>query len=147
MPRRRLNALLLLLLVGIWSAVAVLLMRDTDRIPEPASPPASAADPPAPARPTHAPYRADFQDPFAPPDPLFVPSPDSSGALVPEPPSAAFPALRLLGVVGRTAIVRDERETVHLVGAGDTLRGVRILNVGADSVRIALGTRHVTLGL
>ena len=93
-------------------------------------------------------YRADYRDPFAPSPLLFTTTPPNEGPEnTTDAPGPTPPPLRLLGVVGPTAIVRDSHAVVHLVARGDTLHGIRILRVRPDTVEVEHDGLVFSIGL
>jgi len=98
------------------------------------------------------PYVPDFRDPFERPAWWLrktSPAKDRpSGRAAPsEKLSATPPPFSLSGVVGETALVRDQQGEILFLRRGDTRAGLRILDVRVDQVVVTFERRTLTLAL
>ncbi|MDX1545803.1 MAG: hypothetical protein R3247_02375 [Rhodothermales bacterium] len=151
--RRPLFYGLLCACIGVWGYVLLLVAQGISQGGMPTdvpSPPVISGDAPAagPARPKpEATYRADFADPFVVPEAVLARPEAPRPRVVARAPPAPPPPLALLGIVGRTALLRDEAGATFVARAGDRVGRTHLLRVAPGHVVLRHEGRRVTLAL
>lgn len=96
-------------------------------------------------------YQADFRDPFDPSGNLaetrlgtrqsthrVTPRTAAAPPTITAPPPAVLPALQLVGIVGRTAMIRTPGGATAVVQVGQSVAGMQVDLVSRDSVVLSL---------
>ena len=146
---------LLAVLIGIWGRVIYSVYEKMEAGVDAAAGPDSIAGGSrqlSPAMETERlPYEAGFRDPFMPAAALFYkPRPVSSRtslSVKPEPAIAEPPPLILQGITGTTATLNGSENEVYFVRPGDSVDGVKILEVKRDHVLARIANKTFPLNL
>lgn len=143
---------LLVACMGIWSYVVYQLasgLIPTDEVVRPLQTPDSlwAAPVDTSFTSTQADYVDDFRDPFQWPVSLEPPSraPAPKPVKNPEPP--ARPSLELTGVIGRTALFRQEDGSTFMVRVGEERHGIRLVSATPERVVVRFKGHVFKFGL